>query len=140
MPGGNPAFLDYEHFDPDAPENRRRAVYRFLFRTVADPFMDALDCPDGGSITAVRSVSTTALQAFAMLNDAFLIRQCEHMAARIAGRANAPATQANLAFQIVLQRPPRAAESAGFSRYIEQHGLANACQFLLNSNEFLYLD
>ena len=27
-----------------APERRRRSVYRFLFRTLPDPFMDALDC------------------------------------------------------------------------------------------------
>jgi len=55
-PGGAPAFLDYENFDPDAPENRRRAVYRFVFRTVPDPFMDALDCPDGSCMTPIRGV------------------------------------------------------------------------------------
>jgi hypothetical protein len=140
MPGGNPAFLDYEHFDPDAPENRRRAVYRFLFRTVADPFMDALDCPDGGTITPVRSVSTTALQAFAMLNDAFLIRQCEHIAERLSSRAKTPETQAGLAFETILERVPRSKEQSEFAAYIQRHGLANACQLLLNSNEFLYLD
>ncbi|MBN8249950.1 MAG: DUF1549 domain-containing protein, partial [Verrucomicrobia bacterium] len=59
---GSPPFLDYEHFDADAPANRRRAVYRFLFRTVSDPFMEALDCPDGGAPVPSRSVSTTALQ------------------------------------------------------------------------------
>ena len=31
---GAPPYLDYEKFDPDAPENNRRAVYRFLFRSV----------------------------------------------------------------------------------------------------------
>ena len=66
--GGAPAFLDYENFPPDDPANRRRAIYRFIFRTVADPLMDALDCPDGGALTPVRSRSTTALQAFALLN------------------------------------------------------------------------
>jgi hypothetical protein len=140
MPGGNPAFLDYEHFDPDAPENRRRAVYRFLFRTVADPFMDALDCPDGGSITPVRSVSTTALQAFAMLNDAFLIRQCEHIAQRLCAQAKTPESQAELIFQTILERVPLSKERSEFAAYIQHHGLANACQLLLNSNEFLYLD
>lgn len=140
MPGGNPAFLDYEHFDPDAPENCRRAVYRFLFRTVADPFMDALDCPDGGAITAVRSVSTTALQAFAMLNDAFLIRQFEHLAERLSLRLKTPETQVEPMFQTILQRVPRERERSEFADYIQRHGLANACQLLLNSNEFLYLD
>ena len=137
---GSPPFLDYDHFDPDAPENRRRAVYRFLFRTVADPFMDALDCPDGGATTPVRSVSTTALQAFAMLNDSFLIRQCEHLAARLAENASTPETQAESAFHLILLRAPREKERAEFAAYIQHHGLANACHLLLNSNEFLYLD
>ena len=140
MPGGNPPFVNYEHFDPDSPAAHRRAIYRFLFRTVPDPFMDALDCPDGGAFTPVRSVSTTAVQAFAMLNNAFLIRQCEHVAARLAKNAGMPEMQAQSAFQLILLRAARDDERAKFSAYIQHHGLANACQLLLNSNEFLYLD
>lgn len=139
-PGGNPAFLDYEHFDPDAPENRRRAIYRFLFRTVADPFMDALDAPDGSGPTPVRNASTTALQAFALLNDPFLIRQCEHIAAVLKAQAINPETEADAAIQLILARAPQEWERADFALYIQHHGLANACQLLLNSNEFLYID
>lgn len=140
MSGGNPAFLDYEHFDPDAPAARRRAIYRFLFRTVPDPFMDALDCPDGSTATPVRGVSTTAQQAFALLNDPFPIRQCEHIADRLAARAGTPAAQAEAAFQLILLRGARDGERAKFIAYIENHGLANACQLLVNTSEFLYLD
>ncbi|MEO6183145.1 MAG: PSD1 and planctomycete cytochrome C domain-containing protein [Verrucomicrobiota bacterium] len=140
MSGGNPAFLDYEHFDPDAPAARRRAIYRFLFRTVPDPFMDALDCPDGSTFTPVRGVSTTAVQAFVMMNDAFLIRQCEHIAARLAAQGSTLPAQAEAAFQLILLRGGNEGERAKFADYIQHHGLANACQLLLNSNEFLYLD
>ncbi len=139
-PGGAPAFLDYEHFDPDAPASRRRAVYRFIFRTVPDPFMDALDCPDGGAVTSVRNVSTTAVQAFAMLNDGFLIRQCEHIAARLAAGGGTPEEQVEAAFRLVLLRGARGAERTKFAGHVRRHGLANAVQLLLNSNEFLYLD
>lgn len=138
--GGNPAFLDYEHFDPDAPAACRRAVYRFLFRTVPDPFMDALDCPDGGAFTPVRSASSTALQAFALLNDPFLIRQSEHIAARVSGSGAPPEAQTEATFRLVLLRPPSERERLQFAAYIQCHGLANAAQLLLNSNEFLYLD
>lgn len=138
--GGNPAFLDYEHFDPDSPAARRRAVYRFLFRTVPDPLMDALDCPDGGSSTPVRSASATAQQAFVMLNDPFIIRQCEHIAARLAADGDRPADQAAAAFRLILFRDATQAELDKFAAYIARHGLANACQLLVNSNEFLYLD
>ena len=139
-PGGNPAFLDYEHFDQDTPAANRRAIYRFLFRTVPDPFMDALDCPDGGTFTPSRSVSATAVQAFAMLNNPFLIRQCEHLAAKISSSATTPPAQTAAAFQQILMREASSEESQRFTTYIQNHGLANACQLLLNTNEFLYLD
>ncbi len=140
MSGGNPAFLDYEHFDPEAPAARRRAIYRFIFRTVPDPFMDALDCPDGGAFTPVRGASATAQQAFAMLNDAFLIRQCEHIADQLAAQGSTPETQAESAFQRILLRAARTPERAQLAAYLQSHGLANACQLLVNSSEFLYLD
>ena len=144
MSGGNPAFLDYEHFDPDSPAARRRAIYRFLFRTVPDPFMDALDCPDGGAVTPVRGVSATAVQAFAMMNDAFLIRQCEHIATRVAGTSDKGSGgvqgAVKAAFRLILQRSPNAAEMDRFTAYALQHGVANAVQLLINTNEFLYVD
>lgn len=138
--GGAPPFVDYESFDADAPENRRRAVYRFIFRTVPDPFMEALDCPDGSALTPVRSVSATALQALAMLNDAFLIRQSEHLAAGLGTGGGTPAVLAGSVYRSVLQRAPTEAERARLAEYITQHGLANACHALLNSNEFLHPD
>ncbi|GDY20290.1 hypothetical protein LBMAG56_16350 [Verrucomicrobiota bacterium] len=139
MSGGNPAFLDYEHFDPDSSAARRRAIYRFLFRTVPDPLLDALDCPDGSTFTPVRGQSTTAVQALALLNNAFVIRQCEHIAARVKQDAPGGAEIPQL-FRLVLQREPRADELARFTAYAQKHGLANAVLVLVNSNEFLHLD
>lgn len=163
-PGGNPPFVDYANFDPDNPAARRRAVYRFVFRTVPDPLMDALDAPDGGSTVPVRAASTTAVQAFALLNNPFVIRQCGHIADRITAMAaasestsaaalsaaatasgnhaeNQPeARQAEAAFQLILQRAPDPHERDAFAGYIQHHGLANACQLLINSNEFLLPD
>ena len=137
---GAPAFLDYEHFDPDSPAARRRAVYRFLFRTVPDPLMDALDCPDGGTMTPVRSASTTALQALAMLNDNFLIRQCDHLAARLARSAETPEAQVSELFRHMLQRRPTAHELTTLAAFTRRQGLANTCHLLMNSNEFMHLD
>ena len=137
--GGAPAFLDYDAFPPESPENRRRAIYRFVFRTVADPLMEALDAPDGGALTPVRSQSTTALQALALLNNAFVIRQCEHIAARV--EKNAPANTAiPRTFRQLLQREPNADELTRFTAYAQTHGLANAVHVIINSNEFLHLD
>ena len=51
-----------------------------------------------------------------------------------------PESQTQAAFQLVLLRDARESERAKFAAYIDRHGLANACQLLLNTNEFLYLD
>ena len=75
-----------------------------------------------------------------MLNDAFVIRQSEHIAAAVAAQADTPETQADAVFQLILLRGPRDPERAKFAAYIRRHDLANACHVLLNSNEFLFVD
>ena len=74
------AVVDYTQYDWDSPGASRRSVYRFLFRTLPDPFFDALDAADASQLTAVRNESTTPLQALALLNNPFVLRQCEHFA------------------------------------------------------------
>ena len=140
MPGGNPAFLDYANFDHDSRAASRRAIYRFQFRTVPDPLLDALDCPDGSTPVPQRAVSTTTQHAFALLNDPFIIRQCQHIATRIATFSKTPTEQAQAAFELILLRDATLSEVNRFGAYIERHGLANACQLLINSNEYLHLD
>jgi hypothetical protein len=135
---GAPPFLDYEGFASDSPAAQKRAIYRFLFRTVPDPLMDTLDCPDGGAIVPVRAVSTTALQALATLNDHFLIAQCEHIADRIASEHAGQPVEALV--RLMLQRAPRESELQQLNAFAEKHGLANTAHLLMNSNEFMFLD
>src|SRR4029078_4984131 len=52
---------NYQKFDLDSPAARRRSVYRFVFRTLPDPFMETMDCADASPLTATRSVSVTTL-------------------------------------------------------------------------------
>jgi hypothetical protein len=133
-PGVTPK-VDYGRYDVDHPDNFRRAIYRWIFRTLPDPFMETLDCPDASQLTGARNVSVTPLQAMAVLNDKFVVRQSEHLAARIAGEG-----ALEKAYRLILQRTPTASESAALAPYIEKRGLANACRLLLNSNEFMFLD
>lgn len=130
--GGQPAFIDYANFDPDDPANNRRSLYRFIFRTLPDPLMKAMDVPEGEQCMPVRTVSTTSVQAFALLNNPFVLRTAEHIAKRVGGIPQA--------FQLILMREPTAQEAAKFTAYADQHGLANAVHLLLNSNEFIYVD
>ena len=66
--------VDYSKFDPNSGLGRRRSIYRFLFRTLPDPFMDSLDCPSGDQITPVRGNSVTVQQALALLERRFHIQ------------------------------------------------------------------
>ena len=60
----------YRYVPADRPELWRRSVYRFVVRTTPNPFLTTLDCPNPANLTPVRSVTTTALQSLALLNDA----------------------------------------------------------------------
>ncbi len=131
--------VDYQAFDVDAPGGHRRSVYRFLFRTLPDPFMDTLDCPDSSQFTPVRSSSVTALQALAMLNDRFMVRQSRHFAARLSKASADLDRQIEMAYLLALGRPPRPEETSRLATYAQKHGLANICRLILNSNEFMFV-
>jgi hypothetical protein len=131
--------VDYLSFSAADPANYRRSVYRFIFRTLPDPLMDALDCPDASQLTPQRTESLTALQALATLNDKFVVRQSEHLAERIE-QAAAGADRVAAAFRLILGREPSADESSAVIAYAARHGWANACRFLVNTNEFLFVE
>ncbi len=122
--------LDYQNFDVDSPANYRRSVYRFVFRTLPDPFMDSLDCPDGNQLAPTRGASVTALQALALLNDKFIVRQSEHIADRIARTQTGTEKQVAEAYWLILLRAPTVKEAAAVGAYADKHGLANACRML----------
>ncbi len=132
--------VDYLNFNVDRPENQRRGVYRFVFRTLPDPFLEALDCPDSSQLTPTRNVSVTALQALALLNDKFMIRMSEHLAARAAKVSSELPTQVRAVYGLTLQREPTDKETRLLTEYATKNGLANACRMLLNCNEFMFLN
>ncbi|MBX3414698.1 MAG: DUF1553 domain-containing protein [Pirellulales bacterium] len=133
-------IVDYDAFDVDSPASCRRSIYRFLFRTLPDPFMESMDCPDASQLAPTRSSSVTALQALAMLNNRFMVRQCEHFADRVASSSNDICQQVAAAFELALGRPPTKEETDLLARHATQHGLANVCRLLLNSNEFMFVN
>jgi hypothetical protein len=132
--------VDYLNFNVDDPGMLRRSVYRFVFRTLPDPFMDALDCPDASQLTPRRTVSLTALQALATLNDKFIVRQSEHLAARIEKAGRDATAKTRMMIRLVYGRAASEQEVALLNEYAQKHGLANACRMLLNSNEFIFVD
>jgi hypothetical protein len=131
---------DYSRFDIDSPASYRRSVYRFIVRSAPDPFMDRLDCPDASLIAAKRNTTITAIQALALLNNPFMVRQAEHLAARVRGMAQQPAEQIAWIYRLTLGRDPFAAETARLVQFAARNGLENTARAILNSNEFLFVD
>jgi hypothetical protein len=132
--------LDYTAFDWDGPGSGRRGVYRFLFRTLPDPFMDSLDAADASQLTAARGESATALQALALLNNAFILRNAGHLARRLERQPGGLDDRVRSAFALTLGRPPSDDELRDWSDFAGGHGLAAACRLLFNSNEFLFVN
>ncbi len=132
-------LYDYTLFDVDSPASCRRSIYRFLVRSVPDPLMDSLDCPNASLLTPKRNVTTTSLQALAMLNDPFVLKQCEHFATRLS-KAGDLKEQIHLACQLALNRRPTSEETRRFTTFARKHGLVNLCRLIFNTSEFMFVD
>jgi hypothetical protein len=124
----------------DRPASWRRTVYRFVVRSVPNPFLECLDCADPNINTPVRNTTLTALQALALLNDPFVVRQAEYFAERLQGMTPDPVRQVEEAYRLGFGRHPTAAEAIAVGAYARKYGLANACRLLFNANEFVFID
>jgi hypothetical protein len=74
-----------------------------------------------------------------MLNNQFMIRHSEHLAARVASAGDV-AKQVAATYELIFQREPTVEELNEVTAYASKHGMANACRFLLNSNEFMFVN
>ncbi len=134
-------IYDYATFDKtEHPGTARRTVYRFVVRSVPNPFLECLDCADPNISTPVRNTTNTALQALALLNDPFVVRQAEHFAGRLNQVQGDETLKVEVAYRLALGRLPTADEKAMLSAYAAKHGLPQMCRLLFNTNEFLFVD
>jgi len=102
--------------------------------------MDRLDCPDASLITAKRNTTITAIQALALLNNPFMVRQAEHLAARVKSLAAGQDQQIAWLYRLALGRNPDRRETRRLADFAAQNGLENAARAILNTNEFLFVD
>ncbi len=133
-------IYDYASFDVTQAAARRRGVYRFLVRSVQDPFMESLDCADPSLLVPKRNSTLTAVQALALLNDPLVIETSRQLAARMRAAGPTPAAQVRHGIWLALGREPSEREVSALGRHAERHGAENAARVLLNSNEFLFVD
>ena len=124
--------LNYEAYDWSLLPKHRRSVYRFVWRGVPDPFMDALDFPDLGMLAPARGFSASALQSLSLYNNRFVL----HFSGELGKQITTPAE----AVRRILLREPTDEEKANFTTFAQKNGLSALCRVLLNSNEFLFIN
>jgi hypothetical protein len=148
---GGPGFQDfrtytfnsqfYEMLDPIGYEFQRRTVYRTWVRSGRNEFLDVFDCPDPSTTSPRRAVTTTPLQALAMLNNSFALRMSERLAERLEKEAGAEIDrQVRRLYDLAYSRAPTADEMREAQEFVSAHSLAHFCRVVFNSNEFLYVD
>ena len=130
----------YEPKDSVGPEFNRRTVYRMNVNSGQDPLLDAFDCPEPSVKTPRRGVTTTPLQALALMNNSFVQRQASELADRAFNEARHKLPAAiQAAYRLALGRIPTREESARAVAAAKERGLASVCWVLLNSTEFAYV-
>ncbi|QDV38445.1 DUF1553 domain-containing protein [Tautonia plasticadhaerens] len=136
---GGTHFYDMDPaLDAEAP---RRSLYRVWARGGRNPLLDTFDCPDPSTTAPTRRVTTTPLQALALLNNDFVLECVDRLADRLEREAPGdPEGQVERAYRLAFGRPPNVAEADRATRSVREFGPAVLCRAILNSNEFLYVD
>ncbi|MCX6367589.1 MAG: DUF1553 domain-containing protein [Armatimonadetes bacterium] len=129
----------YQLIDKDTPEFNRRALYRMGVQSARNPLLETLDCPDPSTKTPKRTVTTTPIQALALMNDSFVLRQSRAFAAKVIKEAGSlPDPQVTLVYTLAFGRPPTPTERRRALAHLKAHPLDSLCWALFNSSEFLY--
>jgi len=131
--------VDYANFSIDDPAIYRRSVYRFHFRTLPDPFLEALDQPIPRSKRRCGPSPSRRFRRLAMLNDKFMVRQCEHLADRLAKEGGAREQQLRRLYELALGRSATSREVELLTAHAAKFGMVNVCRVVLNSNEFMFV-
>ena len=149
---GGPGFRDvsvipnngttyYEPIYPMGSEYNRRTVYRFSPRGGRSAILDTFDCPDPSTTAPRRAVTTTPLQALALLNNKFILNKADAMANRLKALSDGNRDkQIEQAFLSAFQRNPDSEEMLLAKRLIKDYGLSTLCRSLFNSNEFVIIN
>lgn len=149
---GGPGFRDvgvkhldgttyYSPFDEENGAFHRRTVYRFSPRGARSAILDTFDCPDPANAAPRRSVTTTPLQALALLNNAFSLRIGGHFAARVVREAGEKTeAQVERAYRLAFGRLPDEREQKAASTLVSGHGPGALARVLFNSNEFIVIE
>jgi hypothetical protein len=149
-------MLDSTMFGPGTLDTnmRRRSVYFFVKRSRLIPMMMLFDGPDTSVALDRRASTTIAPQALMLMNNPTLRSYAEGFATRVLPTKDTnPDDAVKVAFMTALCRPPSEHEVAETKSFLtaqtqsyashgepapEHRAMADFCQVLLSSNEFVY--
>lgn len=129
-----------------------RSIYLPILRDELPRSMDVFDFAEPSMVIGAREASSTPNQALFMMNNEFVFKQSEWMAARILSEAETTTERINAAFLLAYGRLPNDRERAAVNEFITDFGsdsryrnqstltLTSLCQSLFASAEFRYLD
>jgi Protein of unknown function (DUF1553)/Protein of unknown function (DUF1549)/Planctomycete cytochrome C len=151
---GGPSFFDqtvtrasgtnietHVEVDPSKPGLGRRTLYRAWVRGGRSGLLDAFDCPDPSTTAPRRAVTTTPIQALALMNNSLVLYLSDTFADRLAREAGPDAgSQVDRAFRLAFGRKPDVEERDRALKLVEKFGASTLARVLFNSNEFLYVD
>jgi hypothetical protein len=132
----------------------RRSVYLTVKRSQMVPFLQLFDAPEAVQSMGERPATTAATQALALMNSPFVRQRAEKFAQRIRPKTPEALPQAiDDAYVLALSRRPSVAERERMLGFVRRQtagstqnpralelALADCCQVLLCSNEFIYVD
>ena len=132
-------------------EQSRRSIYIHVKRSLLVPMLSSFDFPETDTTCEARFITTQPGQALSMLNGDFLNQQADIFAERLLREAGTqPPAQIALAIRLAMSRNATQDEiergQALLQRLKDRHQMTDRqaltwyCLFVLNLNEFLYVD
>jgi len=138
-------------------DSKHRSVYLMTQRIQRHPYLAIFDGADPSTSTAVRTTSTTPLQALYLLNDQFVHEQSQAFAARIVAAAKDDDTRLQFAYQTALGRPAereelergrsflasartKLGESGAPAAQVDAEAWQAMVRVIFRLNEFVYVD
>jgi hypothetical protein len=130
----------------------RRSIYVEVRRNFLSPFMLAFDTPPPASTAGRRNVSNVPAQALSMMNDPFVVEQCQLWARGALAEADRSThDRVTRLYLTAFSRPPSAAELDEATSFLTEQARiydvgmqdarpwADLCHVLVNVKEFIFI-
>ncbi|MHC4994179.1 MAG: DUF1549 and DUF1553 domain-containing protein [Planctomycetota bacterium] len=142
--------LDTQMGGPAVSDARpRRSIYTLNKRNKLDNMLNTFDTPDLHNSCARRDVTTTPIQALALINGNWTLQQASAFAESIRKQTDDADLQIQLAYRSAFGRAAIPKEITAARAFLDaspvstgdpQQPLVDLCHVLLNANEFVYVD